>query len=245
MPFDDDYELAHDQPCATVSPRELRALARRLTKLERPELAAAGRAIDKMLAGEIVTRDHHDRDFDPARCAACLPDRWTAYAIGVAFPDVDTEDLDRRFAGLWGLTGENLELAIDDGRNEQIDPHTRHRILALSDAHRDEWETVRAELQPGCWYRNDWDRWVRDFDRDPQVDPEVDALIASIKATQSADMDRLILGTPGARGMRDGTPTVGTDRELINEIRFGSDPRTARTAKRSALKKDFDSSWLI
>jgi hypothetical protein len=229
-----------NSPRASVSKRELRALAKRLAPSEQPELRAVARALDKAAAREAYSRAHHDGgDFDPFRCGACLPDLWVGYVIGVAFPNADEQDLDLQLAALQGLTGENLALALDAGRDERCAPDVTHAWLALRDRQCDELDTLRAELQPGCWYRDDCGRWVRDFDEpDPGPDPEIDALLAAADACHSAEADAFIAAHSRYR-------RLVADPALIQEIRFGSDPRKARTAKRASLRKGFDSSWLI
>jgi hypothetical protein len=228
---------------ASVSKRELRTLAHRLARSERNELRVTARALDKLASGEVVAKPHHTGDFDPWRCAACLPALWVAYAIGVAFPDVYAADFDLRFGCLLGLSGENLELALDAGRQEKPTPDATQELLVLADQHRAELDTVRAELEPGCWHRDSRGWLFRDFDHGPPLDPEVDALIAEVAAGHAVEVDRCIAGHSHGCD-RDGHKFITADRSLLQEIRYGSDPRKARAARRTALKQGFQSSWL-
>jgi hypothetical protein len=80
---------------------------------------------------------------------------------------------------------------------------------------------------------------VRDFDEhDPDPDPEIDALLAATEAAHSAEASAFVAARSPYRWLV-------ADPALIQEIRLGSDPRKAHTAKRASLRKGFDSSWLI
>src|SRR5450432_4353662 len=115
---------------ASISKRELRALARRWAPSERPELRAVARALDKALAGEPYgTRHHEGDDYDPFRCAQCQPDLWVIYAIGVAFPDALATGLGV-LAGMHGLSEEDILLALDNGRDEREPPDVTLKWLA-------------------------------------------------------------------------------------------------------------------
>lgn len=251
-------EYPEENARASVSKRELRNLARRLAPSARAELRAVSRVLDKIASGEACSRAHHDgHDYDPFRCPACLPDLWVMYVIGVAFPNADATDLGFRFAGLLGLSCENIALGVDEGRREGLAPDVAHAWLALTDRQRDEIDTIRAELEPGRWERDHrghwhecesakvWNAATLRFEWPHPIDPEVDALIADVKATHGSEIEQFITAQCHGRTRRDGRAFLRTDPALTNEIRFGSDTRKARATQRASLKKGFDSSWLI
>jgi hypothetical protein len=224
---------------ASLSKRELRALAKRLARSDRSELRAVARALDKLASGEVCSSPHHEgHDYDPFRCAACVPDLWVMYAIGVAFPNVDADDLAAQFAGLLGLSCEDMALGVEAGRDERPAPNVTHDWLGLVDGHREELDRMRAGLEPG-WYRDDCGRWCRDFDEpDPDPNPDTEAFLAQMSASHAEEAEAFIAARSPYR-------RLAVEPALIQEIRFGTDSRTARTLKRASLRKGFDSSWLI
>jgi len=235
---------------SALTKRELRALAKRLAPSERAELRAVARALDKAIAGEPFGPQHHEhQDYDPFRCAACAPDLWVAYAIGLAFPDADEQALDQLFAGLWGLTGENLSLALDAGRDERATPEVTRAWLLLRDRHDDEEMEVRSTLEPG--WTSLFGHWCRNYEGDtpPANDDETAALIESYRAAHSEECDRFLSAHSHGRTTtwQRGRPMyrLGADPALVHEIRCGSDPRKARTLKRASLRTEMDPSWLL
>ncbi len=213
-----ESEYPDQNPRASVSKRELRNLARRLAPSDRPELRAVARVLDKIASGEACTRPHHDgHDYDPFRCPECLPDLWVMYAIGVVFPNADAADLGFRFAGLLGLSLEDIALGVDAGRTEGPSPDVTHAWLALTDRQRDELNTVRAELG---------------------THSEIEALLAQVRADHARDARAFIAA-------RSPYPWLSGDGALLHEIRFGSDPRKARALKRKSLRAEMDLSCLM
>jgi len=224
---------------SALTKRELRTLTKRLANSEREELRAVARALDKAIAGEPFSPKHHDGDdYDPARCPRCQADLWVFYAIAVAFPQVTAGDL-ALFTGLHGLSDADVDaavLAIQNG--DTLPPDVRFDWLVLRDRQCEDLDTARADLEPGCWYRDARGRWVRDFGHpDPDPDAEVEALLASVAADHGKEICAFIAA-------RSPFKWLAADPALLDEI-LGSDPRKARTLKRASLRKGFDSSWLL
>lgn len=216
---------------ASVTRRELRTLAKRLARSERAELRAVARALDKALAGEAYSEPHHaaHEEFDPFRCARCTPDLWVVYAIGVAFPDARAADLDF-LRGLQGLSPEDIELGLAAGRDEDCSPDITSAWLALRDEQHDDEMRVRVVVESG------WSRvgahWGRSWDgEEPPANATADAeLLAELAAHHRREQEAF-----GA---------LAADPQLIQEVRFGSDARKARAARRSTLRKEMDLSCL-
>jgi hypothetical protein len=210
-----------------VSKRELRTLARRLAKSDRPELRAVARALNKLAAGEVCSSRHHEsNDYDPFRCAACVPDLWVVYAIGVAYPDADATDLAWRLAGLQGLSAEDVALALDAARSEDTTPDVTHAWLAMRDRQDDE----LREIEPG-WHRHPWGTWARD-DEPPESPPEVEAL----RAEHAREIEAFTRAH-----------SLIADPEVVREIRYGADRRKARALMRASFRKGngVNPSWLL
>jgi hypothetical protein len=222
---------------ATVSKRELRALAKRLAASATPELRAVARALDKALAGEAYSQRHHEGDdYDPARCAACEADLWVAYAIGIALADVDAGDLYALIGAYQGLSLEDFARELERARDERGPPDILRAWLTLADAQREELHaTMHALGYPLEKWEHPWGhRWHWYGDVDDAPSHEAAALIAELKAEHAR----------ASRAFSGGGPIVA-DPALLNEIRFGA--ATVRKARRTqfATGKGIDPSWLL
>jgi hypothetical protein len=223
------------QACITTRPgattkRELRALAKRLAASETPELRAAARSISKALAGENYSWPHHEDDYDPARCAACEPDLWVVYAIGVALADVDADDLYQLIGAYQSLPLEDFRRELEHARDEGAAPDLTREWFTLSDAHYEEVHAAMAEL--GYGWQKIGPRWYRVDEHDAPTD-EAEAFIAELRASHAL----------AARKFNGGRPVVA-DPALLHEIRFGANARKARRAQ-FTKGKGIDPSWLL
>lgn len=230
---------------ASISRRELRTLTKRLERSERPELRTVARAIDKALAGEPYSRPHHEgSDYDPARCAACEPDLWVIWTIGVAFPDADPVDLAAMLRGLQGLSDDDIARQLDAAcaGDPPPPPDVIRQWLTMVDGHDDDVSQARVDCEPG-WVSID-SRWVRSYGPDEPDESglwrpwppnaEFDAALRELQDDHAAECLRFWK----QRG-RFAAPA------LLEEIRFGSDVRTARATKKASLRKEMDLSCLI